>query len=135
MKINSNKQFLVLCSYTTCKTSQGSSEDLKPFCSAIVKEGITKKKYSQSKATQYILHVFTFGWEGHTGRREAAQRRLQHLQLRQRDLPPPSIVFNNLGKTMEIHIIIQDILLGQKEEAVNNISALASHLLPQEQSL
>lgn len=120
MKPNPSWQFLVLCSYTTCKTPLGSSEDLEPFCSAIVKEGrIEMKRYSQSKATQYVLYVLTFGREGHAGRREAAQRRLQHLQLRQRDLPSSSIVFNNLGNHMQTHIVIQHALFGHKEEADN----------------
>lgn len=93
------------------------------------------KKYSQSKATQYILYVLTFSWEWHTGRRETAQRRLQHLELRQRDLPPSSIVFNNLDKNMEIQIIVQDILFSQTEEVVNTVPALSPLPLPQDQHL
>lgn len=100
----------------------------------MVKEGIVKmKKYSQSKATQYVLYVLTFSWERHTGGRETAQRRLQHLELRQRDLPPSSIVFNNLDKNMDIEIIIQDILLSQEEEVVNTVPALSP--LPLDQNL
>lgn len=77
------------------------------------------KKYSQGKAAEHILHVLALGREGHTGGGEAAQRRLQHLQLGQRDLPPPSIVLHNLGKDMETGMVSRGILLGQKEGAVN----------------